>query len=30
MAIIDENRGRRIARKVYGLPVKGTAGTGNR
>jgi predicted nucleic acid-binding protein len=26
MAIIDEKRGRRIARQVYGLPVKGTAG----
>jgi predicted nucleic acid-binding protein len=26
MAIIDERRGRRIARHVYGLPVKGTAG----
>ena len=26
MAIIDEKRGRRIARGVYGLPVKGTAG----
>ena len=25
-AIIDERRGRRIARHVYGLPVKGTAG----
>lgn len=24
--IIDERRGRRIARQVYGLPVKGTAG----
>lgn len=26
MVIIDEKRGRRIARHVYGLPVKGTAG----
>lgn len=26
MAIIDEKRGRRIAHRVYGLPVKGTAG----
>jgi predicted nucleic acid-binding protein len=26
MALIDERRGRRIARHVYGLPVKGTAG----
>lgn len=26
MAIIDERRGRRIARHVYGLSVKGTAG----
>ena len=26
MAVIDEKRGRRIARLVYGLPVKGTAG----
>lgn len=26
MAIIDEKRGRRIARHVYGLPLKGTAG----
>jgi predicted nucleic acid-binding protein len=26
LAIIDEKRGRRIARHIYGLPVKGTAG----
>ncbi|MBF0098241.1 MAG: DUF3368 domain-containing protein [Magnetococcales bacterium] len=26
LTIIDEKRGRRIARYVYGLPVKGTAG----
>lgn len=26
LAIIDERRGRRIAQRVYGLPVKGTAG----
>lgn len=26
LAVIDEKRGRRIARHVYGLPVKGTAG----
>lgn len=26
LTIIDEKRGRRIARHVYGLPVKGTAG----
>lgn len=26
LAIIDEKRGRKIARHVYGLPVKGTAG----
>ncbi len=26
LVIIDEKRGRRIARHVYGLPVKGTAG----
>ncbi len=26
MAIIDEKRGRRIAQRIYGLPVKGTAG----
>ena len=26
LAIIDEKRGRRIARHVYGLPVKGSAG----
>jgi predicted nucleic acid-binding protein len=26
VAVIDERRGRRIARQVYGLPVKGTAG----
>lgn len=26
LTIIDERRGRRIARHVYGLPVKGTAG----
>ncbi len=26
MAVIDERRGRRIAQRVYGLPVKGTAG----
>ena len=25
-AVIDERRGRRIAQRVYGLPVKGTAG----
>ena len=26
LTIIDEKRGRRIARHVYGLPIKGTAG----
>jgi len=26
LAVIDEKRGRRIASRVYGLPVKGTAG----
>jgi predicted nucleic acid-binding protein len=26
LAVIDEKRGRRIARHIYGLPVKGTAG----
>lgn len=26
LAVIDEKRGRRIAARIYGLPVKGTAG----
>jgi len=26
LAVIDERRGRQVARNVYGLPVKGTAG----
>ncbi len=26
LAVIDEKRGRRIAGRVYGLPIKGTAG----